>query len=83
MSENKNSLDSEAEVVQEMKQVMSTVDTLTASADVLLPLLIFTIVKSNPTNFLSNLKFIQRYRRHITGQESYCLTNMVRYIHGI
>ncbi|KAL0076871.1 hypothetical protein J3Q64DRAFT_1626509, partial [Phycomyces blakesleeanus] len=49
-----------------------------ASADVLLPLLIFTIVKSNPTNFLSNLRFIQRYRRqsHITGQASYCLTNM-------
>lgn len=49
------------------------------SADVLLPLLIFTVVKSNPTNFLSNLKFIQRFRRpsSITGQDSYCLTNMV------
>ena len=49
-----------------------------ASADVLLPLLIFTIVKSNPTNFLSNLRFIHRFRRpsRITGQESYCLTNM-------
>lgn len=50
-----------------------------ASADVLLPLLIFTIVKSNPTNFLSNLRFIHRFRRpsRILGQESYCLTNMV------
>lgn len=50
-----------------------------ASADVLLPLLIFTIVKSNPTNFLSNLRFIHRFRRpsRISGQESYCLTNMV------
>lgn len=49
-----------------------------ASADVLLPLLIFTIVKSNPTNFLSNLRFIHRFRRpsRISGQESYCLTNM-------
>ncbi|KAL1933956.1 hypothetical protein VTP01DRAFT_8046 [Rhizomucor pusillus] len=49
------------------------------SADVLLPLLIFTVVKSNPTNFLSNLKFIQRFRRpsSITGQDSYCLTNMM------
>ncbi|KAI8147952.1 hypothetical protein BJV82DRAFT_312410 [Fennellomyces sp. T-0311] len=50
-----------------------------ASADVLLPLLIFTIVKSNPSNFLSNLRFIQRFRRpsRITGQESYCLTNIM------
>ena len=50
-----------------------------ASADVLLPLLIFSIVKSNPTNFLSNLRFIQRFRRpsRIAGQESYCLTNIV------
>ncbi|KAI7858933.1 hypothetical protein BDC45DRAFT_286847 [Circinella umbellata] len=50
-----------------------------ASADVLLPLLIFSIVKSNPTSFLSNLRFIQRFRRpsRVTGQESYCLTNIV------
>lgn len=53
----------------------------TASADVLLPLLIFTIVRSNPTNFLSNMRFIQRFRRpsRISGSKSYCLTNMVRY----
>jgi hypothetical protein len=52
----------------------------TASADVLLPLLIFTIVKSNPTNFMSNLKFIQRFRHpsRLNGQASYCLTNIVR-----
>lgn len=51
----------------------------TASADVLLPLLIFTIVKSNPTNFMSNLKFIQRFRHpnRLNGQASYCLTNIV------
>ncbi|SAM07822.1 hypothetical protein [Absidia glauca] len=51
----------------------------TASADVLLPLLIFTIVKSNPTNFMSNLKFIQRFRHpsRLNGQASYCLTNIL------
>ncbi|KAI9303391.1 hypothetical protein BJ944DRAFT_183470 [Cunninghamella echinulata] len=51
----------------------------TASADVLLPLLIFTIVKSNPTNFVSNLKFIQRFRRpgQLVGQANYCLTNIL------
>ena len=50
-----------------------------AGADVLLPLLIFTVVKSNPQKFVSNLKFIQRYRMpsRLTGEASYCLTNMV------
>ncbi len=85
-NQDKQTLDSEAEVVQEMKHAMSTVEEesklseiSSASADVLLPILIFTIVKSNPTNFLSNLKFIQRYRRpeELSGQASYCLTNMV------
>lgn len=77
-------LDSNAEVVQEMKQAMSSVEEekpiSSVNADVLLPILIFTIVKSNPTNFLSNLKFIQRYRRPedlSSGQASYCLTNMM------
>lgn len=50
-----------------------------AGADVLLPMLIFTVVKSNPHQFVSNLKFIQRYRMasKISGEASYCLTNMV------
>lgn len=50
-----------------------------AGADVLLPLLIFTVVKSNPQKFVSNLKFIQRYRMpsRLTGEASYCLTNML------
>ncbi|KAL7314121.1 hypothetical protein PS15m_007772 [Mucor circinelloides] len=81
---NATRLDSNAEVVQEMKQAMSSVEeekpVLSVNADVLLPILIFTIVKSNPTNFLSNLKFIQRYRRPeelSSGQTSYCLTNMM------
>jgi hypothetical protein len=49
-----------------------------AGADVLLPMLIFTVVKSNPHKFVSNLKFIQRYRMasRISGEASYCLTNM-------
>lgn len=77
-AKNKQTLDDNTEVVQEIKHAMSTVSS--ANADVLLPILIFTIVKSNPTNFLSNLKFIQRYRRQeeLSGQANYCLTNMVR-----
>jgi gas vesicle protein len=74
----KTTLDSSAEVVQEMKHAMASVNEK-VNADVLLPILIFTIVKSNPAYFLSNLKFIQRYRRpdQLRGQASYCLTNMV------
>jgi len=50
-----------------------------AGADVLLPVLIYTVVKSNPQKFVSNLKFIQRYRMSskLIGEASYCLTNMV------
>ncbi|KAI9286358.1 hypothetical protein BC943DRAFT_351671 [Umbelopsis sp. AD052] len=50
-----------------------------AGADVLLPLLIYTVVKSNPQKFVSNLKFIQRYRMSskLIGEASYCLTNML------
>ncbi|RUS19908.1 hypothetical protein BC937DRAFT_86717 [Endogone sp. FLAS-F59071] len=48
-------------------------------ADVLLPLLIFSVVKSNPSKFTSNLKYIQRFRMRymLTGEASYCLTNLL------
>lgn len=50
------------------------------NTDILLPLLIYTIVKTNPKNLLANLKFIQQFRRpdQLRGQSGYCLTNMVR-----
>ncbi|KAI7906958.1 uncharacterized protein BX663DRAFT_482642 [Cokeromyces recurvatus] len=76
-------------VQQEMKQaILSTTTandkaitkpTSSVNADILLPILIFTIVKSNPTHLLSNLKFIQRYRRpdELTGRAGYCLTNIL------
>ncbi|KAF9155371.1 hypothetical protein DFQ26_009755, partial [Actinomortierella ambigua] len=49
------------------------------SADVLLPLLIFSVVKSNPPNLIANLRFIQRFRvqDQLTGEAAYCLTNMM------
>ncbi|KAK9693574.1 hypothetical protein K7432_013864, partial [Basidiobolus ranarum] len=53
-----------------------------SSADTILPLLIFTVVKSNPPNYVSNLRFIQRYRNPLkaTQEYSYCLTNMMAVI---
>ncbi|KAF9107253.1 hypothetical protein BGX27_008805 [Mortierella sp. AM989] len=49
------------------------------SADVLLPLLIFSVVKSNPPMLISNLSYIQRFKvqDHLTGELAYCLTNMM------
>ncbi|KAJ1944762.1 hypothetical protein FBU59_002512, partial [Linderina macrospora] len=47
------------------------------SADSILPLLIYAVVTSNPQSFLSNLRFIQRYRTRalLSAQFEYCLTN--------
>lgn len=49
------------------------------SADVLLPLLIFSVVKCNPPMLISNLRYIQRFKvqDHLSGELAYCLTNMM------
>ncbi|KAL1920567.1 uncharacterized protein VTP21DRAFT_944 [Calcarisporiella thermophila] len=50
-----------------------------SSADVLLPVLIYSVVKANPPHFVSNLRFIQRFRARtlLAGEAAYCLTNMM------
>ncbi|KAJ2332326.1 hypothetical protein GGI00_002838, partial [Coemansia sp. RSA 2681] len=47
------------------------------SADSILPLLIYSMVKANPPRFISNLRYIQRYRTRslLTSQYEYCMTN--------
>lgn len=49
---------------------------LTSSADLILPMLIFTAVKTNPTFLCSHLNFIERYHDDtlMSGEESYVLT---------
>ncbi|OJA12648.1 hypothetical protein AZE42_07958 [Rhizopogon vesiculosus] len=48
------------------------------SGDVLLPLLIFAVVKSNPPRLVSHLLFTQRYRNTFAGgEEGYCLINLM------
>lgn len=48
------------------------------SGDVLLPLLIFSVVKANPPNLVSHLLFTQRFRNHsVGGEEGYCLVNLM------
>ncbi|KAF8584031.1 hypothetical protein K439DRAFT_1653309 [Ramaria rubella] len=50
----------------------------TVSGDILFPLLIFSVVKSNPANLVSHLLYTQRFRsRSVGGQESYCLINLM------
>ncbi|KAF8308319.1 hypothetical protein DL93DRAFT_2231696 [Clavulina sp. PMI_390] len=48
------------------------------NTDVILPILIFSVVKANPVQLVSHLLFIQRYRsRHVGGEESFCLINFL------
>ncbi|KAG6888143.1 hypothetical protein C0992_009515 [Termitomyces sp. T32_za158] len=48
------------------------------SGDVLLPLIIFSVVKANPPHLVSSLLYTQRYRNQSSGgEESYCLVNLM------
>ena len=48
------------------------------SGDVILPLMIYSVVKSNPPRFLSHLLYTQRFRNEsFGGEESYCLINLL------
>ncbi|GAA5902027.1 hypothetical protein JCM5296_007558 [Sporobolomyces johnsonii] len=49
----------------------------TSSADLILPLLIYSVVRANPPHLVSHLKFAHRFRSEslMRGQASYCATN--------
>lgn len=50
----------------------------TVNSDVLLPIIIFSVVKANPVNLVSHLLYVQRYRsRKVGGEESFCLINFL------
>ncbi|CBQ70959.1 related to Phosphopantothenoylcysteine decarboxylase [Sporisorium reilianum SRZ2] len=48
------------------------------SADLILPILIYSIVASNPSRLASNLLYIERFRAEslVQGETSYCLVNV-------
>lgn len=48
------------------------------SGDILLPLIIFSVVKANPPQLVSHLLYTQRFRNQsFGGEESYCLVNLM------
>jgi hypothetical protein len=48
------------------------------SGDILLPMIIFSVVKANPHQLVSHLLYTQRYRnKSFGGEESYCLINLM------
>jgi hypothetical protein len=52
--------------------------TTTVSGDILLPLIIYSVVKCNPSHLVSHLLFVQRFRnRTVGGEESYSLVNLM------
>ena len=50
----------------------------TSGADLILPIIIFAVVKSNPTQLASQLMYLRRYRSAIclTGEASYAIVNL-------
>ncbi|EGG06214.1 uncharacterized protein MELLADRAFT_71963, partial [Melampsora larici-populina 98AG31] len=48
-----------------------------SSTDLILPILIYMIIKSNPTNLISNLRYIRRnrFKQFLKGESDYCLVN--------
>jgi hypothetical protein len=50
----------------------------TSGADLILPIIIFAVVKANPPQLASQLMYLRRYRSAIclTGEASYALVNL-------
>lgn len=49
------------------------------NADAFIPALMFSLIKIKPPHFISDLRFIQRFRPHsrLTGEAAYMLTSIV------
>lgn len=50
----------------------------TSGADLILPIIIFAVVKANPAQLASHLMYLRRYRSAIclTGEASYAIVNL-------
>jgi len=71
-------------VVAEKDQVKASMEKTaprkqtTSGADLILPIIIFAVVKSNPPQLASQLMYLRRYRSAIclTGEASYAIVNL-------
>lgn len=54
----------------------------TSGADLILPIIIYAVVKSNPAQLASHLMYLRRYRSAIclTGEASYAIVNLTAVI---
>lgn len=53
-------------------------ETIASGADLILPLIIYSVVKSNPAHLASQLMYVRRYRSNILlrGDQSYAIVNL-------
>ena len=80
---NQHSISLDSSSVSSSTSAPSKPTSTPVSGDLLLPFLIFSVVKSNPFHLVSHLLFTQRFRNQVrvesrsTGEESYCLINLM------
>lgn len=57
----------------------------TSGADLILPLIIYAVVKANPAQLASQLMYLQRYRSaiNLAGEESYAIVNLTAVVEFI
>lgn len=59
-----------------------TKETFASGADLILPIIIYSVVKSNPAHLASQLMYVRRYRSNILlrGDQSYAIVNLTAVI---
>jgi hypothetical protein len=66
------------EDTQPLSKKESAATSTPVSGDILLPLIIYAVVKSNPVRLVSHLLYVQRFRnKSLGGEGSYCLVNLM------
>ncbi|KAG9086937.1 hypothetical protein FS749_003276, partial [Ceratobasidium sp. UAMH 11750] len=71
-------LPTEGEVASPSPAPSIVIQPTAVSSDVLLPVMIYAVVKANPNQLVSHLLYVQRFRsRSVGGEESFCLINLL------
>ncbi|KAG8728290.1 hypothetical protein FRC12_021865 [Ceratobasidium sp. 428] len=73
-----SALPTDGEVASPSPAPSIVVQPTVVSSDVLLPVMIYAVVKANPSQLVSHLLYVQRFRsRSVGGEESFCLINLL------